>query len=55
VADNDTVARQSLVKIVALLEEIAHELKGGASSERFAELLEQYANELRDDLHRSTA
>src|SRR5258708_1254659 len=48
----DMLARQELVKIVALLEELAGQLRGAELRAAMASTLDRYANELRGDLDR---
>jgi len=52
--ETDTLSRQILVKVVGLLEAVAHELRSGADPGRIAGILDQYGDEIRSDLDRGS-
>lgn len=52
--ENEILSRQVLAKVVALLEEVAHELRESPDAKTVAETLDRYAEEIRGDLHRGS-
>jgi hypothetical protein len=50
--NDDLLARQELVKLVALMENVAYLLRKGESREEIAAVLDLAAEELRTDLDR---